>query len=553
MRLFKTSNLRNYISLDGLWDFCIDPCNKGESEEWFKNFPQDAEQMYVPLCWNTESKYFKYEGKAWYRTYFDSRCDTYNLYFDSVQKACKVYVDGKELAYHYGGFTGFTVTGKGVGRHCLVVMADNTHNDINTIPLAHVDWFHYGGISGSVSLVCYKDAYIDKHRISYILEGKSAKVNVKFNICGNYSSKVKVTFDEKTVAEFDGKSGENVCEFSVENIELWDTENPVLYNVGIVIDNDDIIDRIGFRTIEARNKKIYLNNREIKLKGINRHNDCPDFGFSMPFVLMKRDIEIIRDLGCNVIRGSHYPNPEILLDYFDSTGMLFWEEIPMWGFKKDSLADPVTLERGLMMHSEMIERDYHHPSIILWGLHNEIETTCIEGYNLSKKFADHIRSLDDSRLVTFATARPAGDLCLALADVISVNMYPGWYGGHNCKDECDEIMKQLYANMEKLDVMDKPLMITEFGAGAVMGQSTFTYAKWTEQYQASLIADLVDKYYNDYDVNGTFVWQYCDMYSAFEKELERPRSFNNKGIVDEYRRPKLGYYALKNAYEKIKD
>lgn len=549
MRLFKTSHSRSYISIDGLWNFCIDPNNEGEKEKWNVSFPEKGDTICVPLCWNTESKYFKYEGKAWYSTQFEATTNNYTLTFDSVQKECRVFIDGKEAAYHYGGFTGFKIEGKGKGMHTLVVMADNTHNSINTIPLSHVDWFHYGGISGNVSLVCHKGAYIKDYNISYELNNNNAQGVVEFFIEGSYDGYAHIKLGSDVIASLKASEGANRVSVQFGNVELWDTENPRLYNVSLEIDTDDIIERIGFRKIEAKNKKIYLNNKELRLKGINRHNDCPDFGFSMPFVLMKRDIDIIKDMGCNIIRGSHYPNPEILLDYFDQTGMLFWEEIPMWGFNKNSLADPLTLERGLMMHKEMIKRDYHHPSIVMWGLHNEIETSSQEAYTLTKSFADFVRSKDNSRLVTFATARPAEDICLDLADVISVNMYPGWYGGHDCIKECEDIMDKLYGNMEKSGVMQKPLMITEFGAGAVFGQSTFTYAKWTEQYQADIISKLIPKFFNEYDVCGTFVWQFCDMYSAFEKELERPRSFNNKGVLDEYRRPKLGYYALKCAYQ----
>lgn len=551
MRLFKTSNSRIIECLDGLWDFCIDPEDLGEKEKWYENFPGKADTMYVPLCWNTEKRFFKYEGKAWYRTFFESKTDIYTLCFESVQNQCKVYIDGKESAYHYGGFTGFSVGGNGIGRHSLVVMVDNTHNNQNTIPLSHVDWFHYGGISGGVSLECHKGAYIKEHKISYELCGNNASGTIQFFIEGDYCGNACVRFNSSTLALVSASGGLNTVDVCFGTVELWDIDNPRLYDVSIQIDTDDIIDRIGFRTIEVEGKKIYLNKKEIRFKGINRHNECPDFGFSMPFVLMKRDTDIIKDMGCNIIRGSHYPNPEILLDYFDQTGMLFWEEIPMWGFGKDALSDPLTMERGLMMHDEMIKRDYHHPSIVMWGLHNEIETSSPEAYTLSKSFADFIRSKDKTRLVTFATARPDNDICLDLADVISVNMYPGWYGGHDCIAECEATMKKLCDNMERTGVSSKPVMITEFGAGAIFGQSTFTFAKWTEQYQAQVISELIPKFFNEYNVSGTFVWQFCDIYSSFEKELERPRSFNNKGVLDEYRRPKLGYYALKSIYKTI--
>jgi len=550
MRLFKTSKSRFPVSLDGLWSFKTDPDSVGEKEKWYESFPLEHDKMCVPLCWNTESEYFKYEGKAWYQTSFESTSDTYVISFDAVQVYAEVYIDGKMLASHYGGFTGFKVVGSGKGIHTLTVMADNTHNDLNTIPLSRVDWFHFGGISGSVSLCSFDGAYIGFHKISYTLNGTKATGRVDFTVCGSYCGKADIIFDGRKIASADAKSGANSIEVDFGEVELWEPSCPRLYEIGIVISSDDIIDRTGFRTIETEGNEILLNGKPLRLKGINRHNECPDFGFSIPFTLMKRDVSIIKSMNCNFIRGSHYPNPEILLDYLDETGMLFWEEIPMWQYFEKQLTDPLMNERGLSMHKEMLARDFHHPSIIFWGLHNEIDTTTQAAYDISKLFADYIRANDPSRLITFASCRHGNDICFDLADVISINMYPGWYGGHDPAGECDQQMKIVYDNMERTKSAGKPLFISEFGGGAVFGQSTFTNAKWTEQYQAELLRTLIAKFFDEYNVNGTFVWQYSDMYSAFEMELSRPRSFNNKGLVDEYRRPKLGYYAVKDIYGK---
>jgi len=551
MRLFKTSKTRVPVTLDGVWSFKTDPENKGYAEKWYKNLPDECDRMCVPLCWNTENRYFKYEGKAWYFTTFESLDEIYVLSFDSVQKFSEVYVDGELACSHYGGFTGFGIEGKGKGVHTLAVMADNTHNDTDTIPLSKVDWFHYGGISGSVYVNSFDGAYIDSHKITYKLDGLKAEGEVRFTIKGEYNGTAEIIFDGKTIASFSAKTGENSVLVDFGEIELWDTDSPKLYEISIAIETDDIIDRIGFRTVEAKDKQIFLNGKPIKFKGINRHNECPEFGFSMPFALMKRAVDIIRDMNCNIIRGSHYPNPEILLDYFDETGMLFWEEIPMWGFPQKALAAQNTMKRGLDMHQEMVDRDYHHPSIIIWGLHNEIESYTEDAYEITKAFSSLIRKNDSSRLITYATDKADTDICFDFADVISINIYPGWYGGHEPGKEAELKMEKALENMKKTNNFDKPLFVSEFGAGAIYGESTFTHAKWTEQYQAELLKELIPKFHNEYEVNGTFVWQYCDIYSAFEKELERPRSFNNKGLLDEYRRPKLGYYVVKDIYEKL--
>ena len=120
--------------------------------------------------------------------------------------------------------------------------------------------------------------------------------------------------------------------------------------------------------------RIYL--LPIYFKGVNRHEEHPEWGFAVPLKLIKRDIDIIRSMGCNLTRGSHYPNAKATLDYMDETGMLFWEEIPMWQFKEEHLISTTVLDRGAYLHSEMVKRDYNHPSIIVWGLFNEVSSEC---------------------------------------------------------------------------------------------------------------------------------------------------------------------------------
>lgn len=548
MRLFKVSKSRQTQSLDGLWKFVIDPHSKGETEKWYHDFPDNHDIICVPGCWNCTPEYFKYEGKAWYKTIFKADQDTYVLMFDSVLYDAEIYIDGKKVASHYGGFTQFTVNGTGKGEHVLVVAVDNTHNDTNTIPLSQVDWYHYGGIAGSVSLDCFESAYIKTHKISYILDGNYAKGNVSFFIEGDYRGNAEIIFDGKQIAKFHAETGSNFVEVDFGNIERWDIENPKLYNVEIVIGCDDLTERIGFRTIETSGKDILLNGRKIKLKGINRHNEHPDFGFAVPFSIMKRDADIIKDMGCNIIRGSHYPNPPEFLDYMDQTGMLFWEEIPMWGYNETALSDPLTLQRGLNMHKEMIERDYHHPSIIIWGLHNEIFTETKPGYEITKTFSHFVRESDSTRLVTYASNRPYTDKSLEFADIVSMNIYPGWYGGHDVKKESRDMLDKLLAHLKETGNDNKPFIASEFGGGAVYGEKSLYKAKWTEDYQAELLKELIEYFSNHEAVSGQIVWQFCDMRSSFEMEIFRPRSFNNKGVLDEYRRPKSGYYVVKKMY-----
>ncbi len=552
MRLFCSSKLRNTKNLSGLWDFVIDTDRVGYLEKWYDLFPVKKETMCVPFCWNCVPEYFKYEGLAWYQTVFEATSDTYLLTFENVLNEAEVYVDGICVKHHYGGFLGFQVEGSGKGKHILTVAVDNTHNEKNTIPLSRVDWFHYGGIAGNVYLDCFEECYISDHRIDYELTGNRALGNVEFNITGEYIGKVQIYLGEELVAETDAHSGKNNLKVDFGCIERWDIFKPNLYLVEIRIEGDSVVERIGFREIEVKGKQILLNGREIKIKGINRHNEHPDFGFAVPFSMMKKDVDIIKNMGVNLIRGSHYPNPPELLDYLDEIGMLFWEEIPMWGFyDKKSLGEPLTMERGIQMHDEMIRRDCHHPSIVFWGLHNEIGTDIEEGYEITKNFYEVVRALDRSRPITFASLKVESDVCLEFADIVSMNIYPGWYGGHDPKKESEEIRNKIQSHLERVGSHNKPFIISEFGAGAVFGEHSLYNAKWTEEYQSELLRELITAFEEDENVNGMIIWQYCDIRSSFELELTRPRSYNNKGLVNEYRQPKTAFYTVSRLFNKM--
>jgi beta-glucuronidase len=562
-RLFKRYTKRNTYLLDGVWKFKPDPEKVGLAEKWFENFPEDTVDMIIPSCWNNELGLYDYEGLAWYKTTFKTTKVNINLQFHGVTGLCDVYLDGKLIGNHYGGFTGFNITLNNIslGSHTLIIAVNNTHDSLNTIPLSRVDWFHYGGITRSVEIMELEDSWIKDYRIAYNLNSdytaavlnisvdfqtfEGLDCNKNFNIYMNDKLIYTETLDIKE------KSSYSLKPIHLENLLLWDTENPNLYTIRLEIDNDDVIDRIGFRDIAIEDKQLRLNGKALYLKGVNRHEDHPDWGFALPLKLMKKDIDIIKNLGCNTIRGSHYPNAPIFLDYLDEQGILFWEEIPMWGYPEEPLKNPLILERGLMMHEEMVKRDYHHPAIILWGMHNEVDTRTQAAFTITKAFAEKVRALDNTRPLTYATMFPLDDICYPLVDIVSVNKYFGWYEG-DIKG-WESFLIKLKDKLKNDNLEHMPIIMSEFGAGAIYGDNTFESPKWTENYQEKYLAYTLNLFYKDKDIIGTYIWQYCDIRTAKELEMGRPRSFNNKGIVNEYRKPKLAYWTVQKIYQSIKD
>ena len=554
IRLFAENKKRSVRLLDGPWLFITDGENRGLENGWHKSIPSGCRNTFIPSLWTCELGTFDYEGVAWYFREVETAAKNAYFHFEAVTGQSDVFLDGKKMASHYGSFTGFGFHADGIpcGKHLLAIRVDNTHNHKDTIPLAKVDWYHHGGISRDVWLHEYDGAHIESLRISYQLSENAADVTAKVGLysaekrCENLRIFVEGAEAASCEVNIDGET-EAVLSFKLSNIKRWSPENPSVYRIEAEITADGLAETMGFRTIEAKDGKLLLNGERLIIKGVNRHEEHPDFGFALPAAIMQKDLAIIKQLGCNAIRASHYANARLFLDMCDREGILLWEEIPMWGFPEAALAEPLVLERGLMMHRELVLRDINHPSIIMWGMHNEVDTFSKAAYKLTKAFAEQTRAMDSSRLLTMATHHPMIDICLPLIDVIGVNKYYGWYDGG--LDKWPGFIDEFFAKLENEGVADKPVIMSEFGAGGIPGVRGLENQKWSEDYQAEYLDYTLGLFHSDERLSGSYIWQYCDIRVCKEKELERPRSFNNKGIFDEYRRPKLAVGAVKKHYK----
>ena len=563
VRLFERHKIRNMFTLDGVWKYAFDSNNVGMEEKWYESFPSDTGDICIPGCWQNELDQIYNEDVCWFMREFETSTDSINMVFGAVQNECDVYIDGNHRAYHYGGFTEFSSLMRdiGKGKHTIVIRVKNTNTDLDTIPLTHVDWFHFGGIIRSIEVHEIEGLWIKDVKVDYDLSDdlKSATLNTYVtleNISGeDMSDNITLTIGEEEYISLsvDVKAQETkvfeLDKITLNDIRLWGIFKPELYDVTVKISNDDLTERIGFRKIEAKGKDILLNGEKIFLKGVNRHEEHPDWGHAMPQKLIKRDIDIIKDLGCNAIRGSHYPNSKWTLDYLDSVGMLFWEEIPMWGMREEPLKTPLLWERGLRMHEEMVKRDFHHPCIIFWGLHNEIDTRMEEAREGSIRYINLIKSIDPKhRLLTFATMFDVTDICLDLVDVISCNKYIGWYGYKQPMEEWPEFLNKFKTHLKENGLDNKPFIMSEYGAGGIYGEVRMEAVKWSENFQAEYDAYATKLFMEDPDISGTYIWQYCDIRSSQKLEMGRPRSHNNKGLVNEYRCPKMAYFKIKEIY-----
>ncbi len=556
-RLFAQHVKRTVTSLNGAWKLMPDFDGVGEAQEWNKSLPEEARTVIVPSVWNNEPDLFHHFGICWYQKDIFTAGGNLLLEFGAVSGYAKVYFDGELLGDHYGGFSAFRFAHTAPeGAHRITVYVDASSNS-QTIPLPYVDWYHYGGIIRDVELSTLPAVYIDLCHYDYTLseDRTYAQLTATVTLCAFEQKSVPLTFT------FDGKDAAKaevtvtpdkpttvvLGPIAVEHIRLWDIYKGNLYSVGVYTCCDDLYDRIGFRKIEVVGQEIHLNGRPIFIKGVNRHEEHPDWGFAVPPQLGKRDVDVIKGMHCNAIRGSHYPNSRVFLDLLDEEGLIFWSEIPLWGYPADRMADEVVIQRSLTMHKESAEHYYNHPSIVIWGLTNECATNTNEGRAFSILLADYMRAHGGNRLITFASNVIEWDICLDLVDVVSVNKYIGWYGED--VNGWKKFIPWLRTRLTEAGVPDKPIILSEYGAAGLYGYTSFDGNKWTEEYQASLLKGVTELCIAEPGIVGTYPWQYCDIRS--ENELNRARSFNNKGIVNEHRQPKLAYYALKELYGKL--
>ncbi|MCI9085619.1 MAG: beta-glucuronidase [Clostridia bacterium] len=548
IRLFDTHYIRKIQELDGMWDFKMDGFDK-------------AYQMPVPSCWEQHPDFLAHRGKGTYtKKVYVQKDGNIRLEFKGVSHTAVVYFDGEKIAHHYNAFTPFSAIVKNVqkGEHEIKVKVDNTFGEHSALHIPN-DYYTYGGITRPVSIENIAQVYIKNIRFTpYMKNGKwNAKIEVNIENLTDTAIKVGV---KSTLAGVEMNSEVSVdtdttvvFEQEFDNVKAWSGEEPNLYMLNTVLsvngeNIDDLIERVGFRTVEVKDTKIYLNGEPIYMKGFNRHEDYAVDGCAVTLQHMVQDMDLMQDMNANAVRTCHYPNDERFLDLCDERGIFVWEENHARGLLLEHMQNPNFERQCEDCIREMIENHYNHPSIVIWGILNECAAETDEGREMYKKQYEQIKSMDLSRPTTSATCRHFTDICLDLPDVVSFNMYSGWY--KDCP--IDERNTQEIDWIRNSGGDNKPIIVSELGAAAIYGYRDRSHCKWSEERQADLIRDNLEVYMNDDRICGVFIWQFADCRVTEEGEwfATRARCHNNKGIVDEYRRPKMAYDTVKDMFEK---
>ncbi len=550
IRLFEQHRVRRATELDGIW-----------------KFEKDGGKVYslpVPGCWEQHPDLLTYRGAGVYekKVFIDKRTNI-RLEFGGVSHTADVFFDGEPLAHHYNAFTPFSCIASNVspGKHDIRVRVDNSFGEHSALHTPN-DYYTYGGIIRPVVMEEIGDLYLKNvHFLSKRKDGKwMAQVTAWVENIGDWEYHAAI---EKSLAGISqkksfsigpGECTDIVFESEYEGILPWNPVQPNLYELELLLYDesnilkDDLIERVGFREIQISGSKLCINGNPVFLKGFNRHEDYGTIGSAVPFSLMVQDMDLMQQAGANAVRTCHYPNDARFLDLCDERGICVWEESHARGFGLKQMQNPNFDRQSEDCIREMIECHYNHPSIVIWGILNECASETPGGREIYEKQYEQVRALDGARPATSATCRHFADICLDLPDIVSVNMYSGWYENVSVAEGHKKEMDWIAATHGK----GKPVIISEFGAGAIYGYRDRGRCKWSEERQADIIQENLEVYQKDERLAGIFIWQFADCKVTEEEWFAaRAKCHNNKGIVDEYRRPKMAFDIVKEMFAQM--
>jgi beta-glucuronidase len=570
---------RTELSLNGRWNYIIDPYENGfydyrhdpydQSPSGKGGFFDDKKQtdkselieydfdnspaLKVPGDWNSQDdKLLYYEGTIWYRRKFNvtpSPGRRYFLYFGAVNYEANIYLNGKKLGSHKGGFTPFQfeVTGRlNNGGNSLVVKADNSRKK-DEIPTINTDWWNYGGITRDVLLASAPETFVSDYKIQ-LARNDAGRIEGFVQLNGPAINKeITISIPEAGILRTVSPNAEGRADFSipVKKLEYWSPEHPHLYAVNVHAGSDDITDQIGFRTIRVKGKDILLNGKPVFLRGISIHDENPLIpGRNRSEGDLRMLLTWAKQLNCNYVRLAHYPHNETMLRLADEMGLMVWAEVPVyWTISWENAGTYRNADQQL---TDLITRDKNRASVIIWSVGNETPLSQPR-LDFMSHLAARAHSLDSTRLVSAALEvhRQGNDVIVddplgEKLDLVSFNEYAGWYWGDKLADLPNYHFRIKY---------DRPVIITEFGGDALQGFHADSATRWCEEYQELLYKNQLKMLRGIDALRGMTPWILTDFRSPRRQHPIYQNFWNRKGLISESGQKKKAFYVLKDFYE----
>lgn len=555
---------KNEISLNGYWEFkTIQNFKDAEALVHPDTIWKNSDSLLVPGNWDTEQVYAEYQGMAIYRKTIDAPAswskDVIRIQFGAVYETAYIYVNGHFIGKHVGGYTPFEFriddvlhAGKS---NTVAVVVDNSYR--------RGAWWPWGGISRGVSLIKNNAVRVQKLKVSPEVDiaSKKGKVDIEYYLENNSVSKSAVQIQVKIFEKNNNQKFLIDTSYSVtldpenylnnkislqlpQTIKLWDINNPNRYSCDVIlkqsgknIDQKKVL--FGFRKVQIIGQQLFLNGESVRLVGFNRVHDHRAVGNTEPFWLIKKDLDHMKSLGCNMTRMMHAPLSPEILDYADEIGMLIIGEIPVWGIGDTQAFENNPLTKHWL--KEMVDRDFNHPSVIGWSMANELalDNADRKKLSMSREQSQYVISmmkyvreeLDSTRLVTYVSYTNFRDIDPAIepanyADFICFNSYGDFV-------ELSEIIHNRWPN--------KAIFISEFGQGQVGYQK--------DDMLDLRILDRLKRVAKLPYVIGASLWTYNDYRSDYKgTPLGGDRTW---GVVDVWRKPKKAADQIQKAFAPI--
>ena len=526
------------ISLNGEWLFALDPVKTGERSQWYDAgfVTTGFDKVTVPHCFSVDERYAMYTGTAWYFRKFAGPVLPAGyrafLRFDAVFYKTSVWLNGKLAGNHEGGYTPFEmdVTNLLQEKNVLALLVNNEW-DTTTIPGAKTSntftrtdhsqlyaWINYGGITRPVQLLIRPEVYIQNTQV--IANPEQAKGNVQIRIktfISNLSQQavtipvsakiykdgrfIDIRFKQGSATLKANTKGTVVLEgeLPAASVKYWQPDEPHLYKAELVVGRDTFSTSFGIRSVKVKGTQLLLNGEAIRRGGCNRPLDYPGSGSLDPQEIMEKDMQLIKQGNMEFSRISHYPVSEAMLDWADQHGMLIIAEAGNWQMTPQQMADPLMREKYKTQLREMMERDWNHPCIIAYSLGNEFQSQTPEGQAWVKDMSEYVRTIDTTRLITFASfnvwrdyVKKPEDEASRYVDFISANIY----GNHH------KILQRIHELYP-----DKPVYISEFGIRSTPNK--------TEADRIAYFKKALQEIRQFDFVSGASVWSFNDYQSRY--------------------------------------
>lgn len=551
--------MRQIYNFNTKWGF------SKEALEAPTTMPERWNWVNIPHTWNNidgqDGGNDLYRGTAFYAKELEKmdlpKADRYFLEIQGANSSAILYINGKKLANHDGGYSTWRVdiTDALEDKNLFVFEVDNSQND--RVYPQNADFTFYGGIYRDLNIIAVSESHFDLEyygtpgiKVTPEVVGKDAKVEVEVFV-KNEKETQKLAYTLKdaegnVVAEKETPASETVASFEIENVHLWHgKKDPYLYTAEVCLkDEEEVLDnvsaRFGCRTFEIHPENGFtLNGEEYPLRGVSRHQDRWGIGNALLKEHHDEDMDLICELGATTIRLAHYQHDQYFYDLCDERGMVVWAEIPYI-----STHMPNGRENTISQMKELVVQNYNHPSIIVWGLSNEITMHGDSDEDLRENHVilnDLVHEMDKTRLTTMACVSMCSmdDPYVQIPDTVSYNHYFGWYGGDTSQNGpwFDEFHAK-YPNI--------PIGCSEYGCEALNWHTSDPQqGDYTEEYQAYYHEELIKQLYTRKYMWATHVWNMFD-FGADSRNEGGENGQNHKGLITFDRKYKKdSFYAYK--------